>query len=75
MDELPSTDFRKRFPRLMEPTLVTVNGHPIGFWTPYRDPTLQMLEDHPNGLAMKKAIPQAQRDAILNKINKPREKR
>lgn len=34
MDELPSTEFRKRFARLTEPTVVTVNGHVIGVWTP-----------------------------------------
>ena len=34
MNELPSTEFRKRFAGLTGPTLVTANGHPIGVWTP-----------------------------------------
>jgi hypothetical protein len=36
MDALPSTEFRKRFARLAKPTVVTVNGHPIGSWHPWR---------------------------------------
>jgi hypothetical protein len=34
MDELSSTEFRKRFARLTSPTVVTANGHVIGTWTP-----------------------------------------
>lgn len=34
MDALPSTEFRKRYASLTEPTAVTVNGHTIGVWTP-----------------------------------------
>jgi hypothetical protein len=34
MDVLSSTEFRKRFAGLTEPTVVTANGHPIGYWTP-----------------------------------------
>ena len=36
MDELSSTEFRKTFARLVRPTIVTVNGHPIGEWHPGR---------------------------------------
>jgi hypothetical protein len=31
---VPSTEFRKTYPRLTEPVVVTVQGHPIGTWTP-----------------------------------------
>lgn len=34
MDVLTSTEFRKRYARLTEPTLVVVNGHSIGIWNP-----------------------------------------
>jgi hypothetical protein len=34
MNALPSTEFRKTFARLTERTIVTVNGHVIGSWTP-----------------------------------------
>ena len=34
MNALASTEFRKRFARLTERTLVTANGRPIGVWTP-----------------------------------------
>ena len=34
MDTITSTAFRTHYARLTEPTLVTVNGHVIGQWTP-----------------------------------------
>ena len=34
MSAMPSSEFRKRFARLTERTLVTANGRPIGVWTP-----------------------------------------
>lgn len=34
MNELPSAEFRKRYAKLAEPTIVTVNGHVIGRWIP-----------------------------------------
>lgn len=34
MDTLPSSDFRRRYASLKTPTVVTVNGHPIGEWRP-----------------------------------------
>jgi hypothetical protein len=34
MDEMPSAEFRKVYAKLRAPTLVTVNGHRIGLWTP-----------------------------------------
>jgi hypothetical protein len=40
MNELPSSEFRKTFARLTEPTMVTVNGHRIGMWAP-----IQVLDE------------------------------
>jgi len=34
LDKLPSTLFRNQYPSLSKPTVVTVNGRPIGTWTP-----------------------------------------
>lgn len=34
MEVLPSSEFRKRYPRLTEPTEVTADGRVIGVWTP-----------------------------------------
>lgn len=34
MDALASSEFRKTFARLREPTVVQVNGHTLGTWTP-----------------------------------------
>jgi len=34
MGTLPSSEFRKTFARLREPTVVQVNGRVIGTWTP-----------------------------------------
>lgn len=44
MDELSSTEFRKRFARLTSPTVVTVNGHPIGEWRPVQVSVAYMLD-------------------------------
>jgi hypothetical protein len=38
MDRLSSADFRKRYASLTRDTLVTVNGHVIGQWTPIGRP-------------------------------------
>jgi hypothetical protein len=34
MDEMSSSEFRKRYASLTRPTIVTVNGHTIGRWLP-----------------------------------------
>jgi hypothetical protein len=34
MDELPSAEFRRVYSKLTKPTVVTVNGHPIGTYQP-----------------------------------------
>ena len=36
-DTLPSSEFRRRYSKLTRPTIVTVNGHAIGLWTPGPD--------------------------------------
>jgi hypothetical protein len=40
MQKMPSSEFRKSYASLTERTLVTVNGHIIGVWTP-RDSILE----------------------------------
>ena len=34
MDTMPSSEFRRRYATLTQPTIVTVNGHTIGRWMP-----------------------------------------
>jgi hypothetical protein len=34
MDNVPSATFRRTYAKLTTTTIVTVNGHPIGQWTP-----------------------------------------
>lgn len=34
METITSTEFRKRYASLRKATVVTVNGHTIGTWTP-----------------------------------------
>jgi hypothetical protein len=34
MDEMPSSEFRRRYATLTEQTMVTVLGRAIGYWTP-----------------------------------------
>jgi hypothetical protein len=34
MNAISSAEFRRTYAKLTEPTIVTVNGHPIGTWTP-----------------------------------------
>jgi hypothetical protein len=36
MNEMPSSQFRKDYAKLEDETVVTVNGHIIGRWTPFR---------------------------------------
>ena len=38
MDHMPSSEFRRRYASLLRPTIVTVNGHPIGVWQPHKGP-------------------------------------
>jgi hypothetical protein len=45
VNDLPSTEFRKRFARLSQITIVTVNGHVIGKWIPMGRPEdVQMID-------------------------------
>lgn len=34
MKTIPSSEFRRTYAGVTEPVVVTVNGHPIGTWTP-----------------------------------------
>jgi len=77
MNELPSTEFRKTFARISEPTVVTANGHVIGQWVPtaWVGVTQADVTDasHPSRRPVQTNTPltaQSQRDALLGKINK-----
>ena len=67
MNVMPSSQFRKDYGKLTEPTVVTVNGHVIGTWTPGPATTFErgLLE------GARTSIPtvQAARDELLRKIN------
>ncbi len=45
MDEMPSAEFRRRYAGLSQPVTVTVNGHPIGVWTPNNAITLARMTE------------------------------
>lgn len=76
MKTLPSAEFRKIYASLKEPVVVTVKGHPIGYWTPGemaaqlvtvapgapRDKTFDGILSPGNAIGR---MSQAQRDAIL----------
>jgi hypothetical protein len=72
MDEITSTEFRKRYARLTEPTLVTVNGHYIGGWIPAISAQVRGKGLDVDQLAILAERPsaQAQRDELLRKINR-----
>lgn len=74
MDTISSAEFRKSYARLNRITVVTVNGHIIGKWTPIGRPILDGVIGIPTFIMpeyVKELRPtQAQRDAILRKINK-----
>ncbi len=78
MNELPSTEFRKTFARISEPTVVTANGHVIGQWVPTAWVGVDTQADvadasHPSRRPVQTNTPltsQAQRDALLSKINR-----
>ena len=79
MNELPSAEFRKSYAKLTEPTVVTVNGHVIGTWTPMQ-PVAHQMGKVAEGKSVHEAVAmlpgggvqarQAQRDALLGKINR-----
>ena len=47
MNEMPSSEFRRRYASLTERTTVTVNGHVIGVWDPTREAIFMAeQEDH-----------------------------
>ena len=84
MNQMPSAEFRKQYAKLTEPTVVTVNGHPIGEWLPARTGTLEGLGTRIVGRAeVERAIEraklpgggvqaraQSQRDDLLRRINR-----
>lgn len=70
MNALPSTEFRKRFARLTEPTLVTVNGHPIGTWMPGPGSWEEVIAPGVVLPLKSSQSPQAKRDELLRKINR-----
>lgn len=77
MDTLSSAEFRKTYARLTRPTVVTVNGHPIGTWTPgvsvaHQRPRPGSAEDAADAVTPPPAgsrMTQAERDAILRRIS------
>lgn len=79
MNELSSTEFRKTYAKLTEQTVITVNGHAIGLWTPAGGVSWTVTETHagPNGERVIDKIegrdqvtPQQARDDLLRKINR-----
>lgn len=44
MDRITSTEFRKRYPRLVVPTAVSANGRVVGYWTPVVPPVQSDLD-------------------------------
>lgn len=70
MNELSSTEFRKRFAKLTEQTTVTVNGHSIGVWMPVAEFTVKGKSYV--ALGMEGRSPQQRRDDLLGKINRPK---
>ena len=84
MDKMPSTIFRNSYSSLTRPTVVTVNGRPIGTWNPGPWGTLgalvepietkEELRASDEEIAAQKKDPlrmtQAERDAVLRRINK-----
>jgi hypothetical protein len=77
MNELTSSEFRKRFAKLTEETLVTANGHLIGIWTPQAvtEDFLHYINPPTGDTRMPAPLDptlwsQARRDKLLNKINK-----
>ena len=72
MNELPSAEFRKRYAKLTEAVVVTVNGHPIGRWFPMDAPSSEHGPrfSEPGLFPASNLSPQAQRDDLLRKINR-----
>jgi hypothetical protein len=78
MDTLASTEFRKRFARLEDPTFVTVNGHLIGIWQPMAASTSMQLDaiteagvrETLKKMRAPATTAQVRRDDLLRKINR-----
>lgn len=59
MKTLPSAEFRKTYASLKEPVVVTVKGHPIGYWTPVGP--LDEVHIWPDGKAIDKILADAKK--------------
>ena len=73
MDELTSTEFRKRYASLRDPVVVTVNGHAIGKWTPMQPVEVfahQMGKVADAAHEVARVTAQQRRDNLLNRINR-----
>jgi hypothetical protein len=72
MTTLPSSQFKMQYAKLTEPTTVTVNGHPIGTWTP-----TGVVDSGANwetlSAQLLTAIPNAPRDPTFDGILPPTE--
>lgn len=62
MKTLPSSQFKTQYPHLTEPTMVTVNGHPIGTWTPLFDALGDFKERFPEAISVD--IPRPMRETV-----------
>jgi hypothetical protein len=88
MDILPrlaSTEFRKTYQHIRQKTIVTVNDHAIGLWTPldfevvvsqaeiatgYTADSMDKAVLYERDAWHRKPMTQADRDAILRRVNK-----
>lgn len=82
--QMTSSEFRRTYAKIGTPTMVTVNGHIIGVWVPSSDGTTISIKmgdlhlpdpiNHAPFEPAKRRIEvnafQAERDAILRKINR-----
>ena len=75
MDTVTSTVFRKTYASLNKPTTVTVNGHAMGLWLPAVPSDYWSVKGldpkaGPEEVRLMPKMTQAQRDAILRRVNK-----
>lgn len=76
MDEMPSSEFRKRYAGLREQTRVTVNGHLIGTWTPVQaiEVAERLVNERGDGFGrpIRSDVAQREKDKLLGRINRGR---
>jgi hypothetical protein len=80
LPKITSSQFRNRYAYLRDPSLVTVNGHPLGIWVPADHPFARRYRDLGNAWRLEetgqdwggpdivRSLNQGQRDAILRKM-------